>query len=66
MHKSTNSFERINEKRMLSIKEAAFYTGLGTTSVRQWLDEIGAIRKIGKRILCDREVIDRAFNEMRA
>lgn len=63
MNKAQNRFERLNEKRMLSLDEAAFYTGLGRTSCRQWLDKIGAVKKIGKRVLCDRVLIDRALGK---
>lgn len=45
-------------KRMLSWNEAAQYTGLGKNTVRKYADSIGAVRKIGKRTLFDRTVID--------
>lgn len=66
MNKPQNRFERMNEKRMLSLEEAAMYTGLGRTSCRQWLDKIGAVKKIGKRVLCDRVVIDKALDKATA
>jgi len=66
MNKAKNRFERMNEKRMLSLEEAAMYTGLGRTSCRQWLDKIGAVKKIGKRVLCDRVVIDKALDKATA
>lgn len=66
MNKPMNRFERMDEKRMLSLDEAALYTGLGRTSCRQWLDQIGAVKKIGKRVLCDRTVIDRELDKATA
>lgn len=66
MNKATHRFEGLNEKRMLSIEEAAFYTGMGRTVCRKWLDQIGAVKKIGKRVICDREVIDKALDTMTA
>lgn len=48
----------IESKRMLSIKEAAAYIGQGETKARIWLKEIGALRKIGKRALYDKVVIN--------
>lgn len=64
MNKSINRFEGLAEKRMLSIEEAAFYSGMGKTKCRAWLQEIGAVRKYGSRVLCDRKVIDLALDTM--
>ena len=66
MNKPTHRFEGLNEKRMLSIEEACFYTGMGRTACRVWLDKIGATKKIGRRVICDREVIDRELDTMTA
>lgn len=66
MNKSMNRFEGLAEKRMLSIDEAAFYSGMGRTKCRVWLNEIGAVRKCGSRVLCDRKVIDKALDAMAA
>ncbi len=59
----------INEKRLLSIGEAAAYIGLGTSRARVWLDHIKAERRLPEaptRLLYDRAVIDRALDEMGA
>ena len=64
MNKSNYRFEGISDKRMLSVEEASFYTGLGRNTCREWLRKIGAIRKIGRRVVCDRHVIDAALNQM--
>lgn len=53
----------INEKRLLSVKEAAAYTGIGTVSLRAWAEQIGAIRRIGSRVLVDKYVIDAALDK---
>lgn len=66
MNKATHRFQGLKEKRMLSIDEACFYTGMGRTACRAWLDQIGAVKKIGKRVICDREVIDKALDTMSA
>lgn len=52
------------EKRLLSIAEAAQYIGQGETRTRSYMEEIGAVRKMGRRVLFDRAVIDRALDEL--
>ena len=64
MNKPSHRFEGLNEKRMLSVEEAAFYIGMGRTKCREWLKQIGAIRKIGSRVVCDRKIIDAALDSM--
>lgn len=53
------------EKRLLSVEEAAQYTGLGKTKFREWAIEIGAKVKIGGRALYDIEIINKALEEIR-
>lgn len=53
-------------KRMMSIKEAVAYCGLGTNRGRVFLDEIGATVRIGKRVVFDRAVIDHYFDTLAA
>lgn len=48
----------ISQKRMLSVTEAQAYTGLGATYLRKWAAEVGALKKIGKRVLIDKHVLD--------
>ena len=57
-----NNTATISEKRMLTIYEAAQYLGLGTRTTREWLEQIGAIRKIGSRVLADKNVIDQELD----
>lgn len=54
------------QKRLLSIDEAAVYIGLGKTRTRETLETFGATVKIGKRVLFDKKVIDEALDGMRA
>lgn len=55
--KNANVLE-VSEKRLLTAKEAESYTGLGRHSLRSWGENIRAIRKIGRRVLFDKTVID--------
>ncbi len=58
--KKMNAKEKANgfDHRLLSITELTHYTGLGRTKAREWAKEIGAVRKIGTRVLYDKHVID--------
>ena len=49
-------------KRLLSIEEAVTYLGLGKSSARKYLESIGAKRKIGRRVLYDKNTIDQHLN----
>ena len=49
-------------KRLLSITEASTYIGLGRSSALSYLESIGAKRKIGRRTLYDKLVIDEAIS----
>ena len=62
MNKNGNSTN--NEKRLLSLPEASEYIGLGKRFGQDWLRSIGAERKIGRRVLFDRVVIDRHLDGM--
>lgn len=55
----------MREKRMFNISEAGNYIGLGRTKTMEFCNEIGATVHIGRRVLYDREVIDRAISERR-
>ena len=50
-------------KRLLSINEATVYLGIGRSSALSYLDKIGAKRKIGRRTLYDKQVIDNAISK---
>lgn len=59
-----NILGTIEEKRLLNIQEVCAYTGQGQTRARQYMDEIGATRKFGGRVLFDKKVIDAALDAM--
>lgn len=46
------------QKRLLSITEATVYLGIGRSTALKYLERIGAKRKIGRRTLYDKAVID--------
>lgn len=52
----------VENVRLLSLTEAQLYCGLGRNTTRKWCEEIGAVRRIGSRVLYDRVVIDNAIN----
>jgi hypothetical protein len=63
MNKKKNVTE-IENKRMLTTTEAETYTGLGKGLCRKWCESIGAVRKIGTRVLFDKFVIDAVMDQM--
>lgn len=61
--KKQNVMGTIGDKRLLNIKEVCVYTGMGQTRARQYMDEIGATKQFGRRVLFDKTIIDAALNE---
>lgn len=62
-----NTRTRTNEytgKRLLDAKEVCAYISMGKGSCRAFCEQIGAVRKIGGRVLFDRVVIDKALDQM--
>lgn len=59
-----NNGSCFEEKRMLSIPEAENYCGLGRNGTRRLAEQAGAIRKYGRRVLVDREAIDKALDNL--
>ena len=51
----------LSTKSFLTDIEASAYTSLGRTHFRAWAEKIGCRRKIGRRVLNDRAVIDKAL-----
>ena len=45
-------------KRLISINEATVYLGIGRNSALKFLEDIGAKRQIGRRVLYDKNTID--------
>ena len=52
------------EPRMLNQKQAEEYTGMGRNTLNDFAEKAGARRKIGKKVLYDRRVIDAALDAM--
>lgn len=52
----------IENVRLMSLSEAQMYCGLGRNTTRKWCEEIGAVRRIGSRVLYDRNTIDAVIN----
>lgn len=65
MRARTNE-NNISNKRLLDTREACSYIGMGRINTRRFMDEIGATRRFGKRVLFDRTVIDEALNRLEA
>lgn len=59
-----NEKENFSSKRLLDAIEVCTYTGLGRCAARAFMDEIGATRKFGRRVLFDKTVIDAALDKM--
>lgn len=55
---------KIEEKRLLNIKEVCSYIGVGQTQARRYMEEIGATRRFGRRVLFDKKIIDNAISNM--
>ena len=54
----------VRGKRLLGIDDAAKYIGMGRVMTRNIMDEIGATRHIGRRVLFDKKIIDEALDKM--
>ena len=65
MNKRTTKTTMSNNKRLLSIEEASDYLSLGTHSTREWCQSLGAIVKIGGRVLIDKVRLDACIDEIR-
>ena len=46
----------VRGKRLLGIDDAAKYIGMGRVMTRNIMDEIGATRHIGRRVLFDKDM----------
>ncbi len=54
----------IEAARLLSLPAAAAYLGIGRNNARSFCEEIGAVRRIGSRVLFDKQAIDKALDDM--
>ncbi|MCQ4672441.1 polyprenyl synthetase solanesyl diphosphate synthase [Lactonifactor longoviformis] len=55
----------LTEKRLLDAAEVCMYLGLGRNKGIEFAKSIGAERKIGRRCLYDKAVIDRILDDMK-
>ena len=54
----------ISEKRLLDANEVCMYLSLGRNRGIEFAKSLGAERKIGRRSLYDKTVIDRALDDL--
>ena len=52
------------EIRMLDVDALCVYLSMGKTRATEYAEKIGAKRKIGKRTLFDRRIIDAALDDL--
>lgn len=52
------------EKRMMDVDALCAYISMGKTKAREFGEQCGAKRNIGKRVLYDKRVIDKALDQM--
>lgn len=52
-------------KRLLNAKEICIYIGMGKNQARKYMDKIGATRRFGGRVLFDKNVIDKALDNLK-
>lgn len=52
------------EKRLMNIDSACQYLDMKPTKAREWLEKMGAKRKIGGKVLYDKEAIDAYVNSL--
>ena len=54
----------LQQVRMMGLPELCAYIGMGQTNARKFGVDAGAVRKIGRRTLYDRIVIDKALDNL--
>lgn len=57
MHKTAIALD--SNCRYMSIDNAVTYTGLGTNTLRKLAEDAQAIRRVGRRVLVDKIVLDK-------
>ena len=62
MRMKNQSFD--TQIRLYGLREGAARYGLGLTTFRKFADEVGATVHIGKRVLFDADVLDKAIDEL--
>ena len=53
-----------SEKRMFDVSELAEYLGMGVTRAVEFGKDCGAVRHMGRRVLFDRKIIDKALDAL--
>lgn len=59
-----NEIIDISQKKMLSTKEAMSYYGLSRVYLRAWATKLGAVKKIGRRVFYDKNIIDKFVEQL--
>lgn len=59
-----NTKNAFNGKRLLDVRELCTYCSIGTCTAREWGRDIGAERRIGRRVLYDRVAVDAAIDRL--
>lgn len=54
----------IMNKRLLNSEELCSYVGLGKNTARRYADQVGATKHLGKRVVFDRVVLDKAIDQL--
>ena len=54
------------DPRMIGVDQASFYIGHGRSKTMQIMETIGAKRRIGRRVVYDKVVIDRWLDSLAA
>ena len=54
------------DKRLFSINEVCAYLGVGKNLARDYMNQIGAVVRIGNRVLYDKHIIDSEIDKMSA
>lgn len=58
-----NDLPDLSNRRLLSAIEGRNYLSMGKTTFEKFANEIGAVKRFGRRVLYDKEIIDRALSD---
>lgn len=53
------------DKRLITDPEGAEYTNMSVTKFREWAEQIGAVRRIGRARRNDKKIIDQFLDGVR-
>lgn len=54
----------IGQRALIDSKECGDYLGMGWQKARKIAEEIGAVRRIGGRVLIDRRIVDKWIEDL--